>query len=440
MARNTDPPTLSTVAGASVTLAEAGFDGFESAPDDERRLRQRLIDSADVDEALAIRTCQRIEVYAQGEHARDAVVDVLVDVESVDEAEVCHTLGEATVTHLFRVACGLESGVLGEGEILGQLRNSYHRASEAGALGSTLDTIGLKALRVGERARSETAIGEGAVSLGSVTVELAEERLGGLQDATVTVVGAGEVAGLVVAALDRRAPDLDRLVVANRTHSEAEELAGTADGEAVPMEALRATLEETDLLVSATGAAGTVIAPTDLEGTELLAIDLANPRDVDPVATSIPGIELLTLEDVLSTRIEGIEARREAIPAVERIVEEERERLKRQLRAERVDETLSEIYSRAHGTRTAELTEAISRLEALEEPLSETQESVIREFSVALVNKLLHPKTAALRQAAASDDRATVDAWLQLLDSKDGACGGSERSGSTRGRYHEQQG
>lgn len=428
--RNANSRSLSTLAVASVTLADVGFDGFGAARgerDVERRLRERLIDARGVEEAIAVRTCQRVELYARGDRASEVVVDVLADEIDVGARTIVRLTGEEAVTHLFRVAAGLESGVLGEDEILGQLRGSYHRASEAGALGSALDTIALKALRVGERARAETGIGEGAVSLGSVTADLAEERLGGLEGASVAVLGAGEVAELVVAAIARRPERLGRVVVANRTLSGAEALADRVDGEAVPLELLPDALSGIDLLVSATGAAETVLSRGDLEGVDLLAIDLANPRDVDPTAGGLPGIELLPLDAVLSARTDGIESRRRAIPSVERIVNEERRRLRRQLRAERVDELLSEIYSRAHEIREAELTEALSTLEAMDEPFTERQEATLREFSVALVNTLLHPKTAALRQAAASGDRETVDAWLRLLDS-DGHANGDRGS------------
>ena len=418
------------VAGLRFTLEEDGFERFEIAcSHEESSVRSFLLGKEGIDEALVLRTCQRYELYLHGPEATDVLkglgqkigVDVSPDSDRL-------LVGNSVVEHLFRVACGLESGVLGEDEILGQLRGAYKRASEADALGDTLDTIALKALRVGERARTETRINEGRVSLGSVTLDRAREELPAvsgvdeLQDANVLVVGAGEVAQLVVKALAHRiavddTDDEASLTVANRTLENAEELAAVVGGEAVALVDLGDDhLSAADLVVTATGADDRVLSIADLVGHELVVFDLANPRDVDPAVDDLDDVELVTIEDVLSVRNDGLQQREAAIPAVEEIIAEERVRLAEQLRAEEVDDTLSQIYSRAHERREAEFERALDRLDAESEQLTPEQEAAMRDFSEALVNKLLHPKTTALRQAAATDDRKTVDAWLTLFD------------------------
>ena len=412
---------LTDVAGLSITLDAVGFEEFETACDlEEATARERLVSQPGVEEAYVVRTCQRYELYARGPRAAPAVRDVTRSVtpraNSVLESSAPEPrTGEAAVIHLFRVACGLESGVLGEDEILGQLREGYKRASDAGHLGSALDTIVLKALRVGERARTETAINEGTVSLGSVTVGRAVEAVEDFSMATVLVLGAGEVAELVVKALSHRDEIVGSILIANRTIDRAAGLAAEIDGRPLPLEDVPSHLSAVDVVVAATGSPDRVLTREDLAGHDLAVFDLANPRDIDPAVDELPGIDLVGLEELFAVRNDGLERRRAAVSAVEALIEEERTRLCKQLRAERVDDSLGRIYADAHALRKTELEEALDRLEAIDEGLTETQEETIRTFSEALINKLLHPKTTALRQAAANDDRGTVDAWLELL-------------------------
>ena len=410
---------LSSIAGTTVPLDDetdslaAGIDPAE--------VRERLVSHATVDEAYVLRTCQRFECYVRGERPHDVLVDVIPDVTDADRTRVrdATTTGESAVVHLFRVACGLESGVLGEDEILGQIREAYRAASEAQALEAALDTVVLKAIRAGERARTETAINEGTVSLGSVALGELHRRLGGLDDADLLVVGAGEVAELVVKALSHR--EVGDVTIANRTRSSAWELAEQVDGEGIGLETIPDALTEVDAVLTATGATEPVIDASDVGDRRVLLVDLANPADVAPAVEDTPA-EVLRLNEVLSVRTSGIEQRQSAIPAVEGIIEEELERLIEQLRAERVDEALAAVYSRGHELRESELDRALARLAGTDEELSETQEEVFRDFSEALLSKLLHPKTQALKQAAARDERETADAWLRLFDEQfDGA-------------------
>ena len=418
---------LTDVAGLTISLDAIGIEGFEAACTlDESTARERLRSHPGVEEAYVVRTCQRYEFYARGSKAAPALAELVESLTPEDTPAPDPQTGDESITHLFRVACGLESGVLGENEILGQLRDGYKRASDDGTLDGPLNTIVLKALRVGERARTETAINEGTVSLGSVTVERAADLVGDLSGTTVLVIGAGEVAELVVKALGHRTKSADSILVANRTLDRAADLAAAVDGRAIGLEDVSAHLDEIDVLVSATGAPERILTRTDLAGHDLAVFDLANPRDVDPEAAELPGVDLVGLEELFAVREDGLGRRKRAVPRVEALIEEERERLCKQLRAERVDDALGEIYSNAHALRERELDEALERLEGIDEGLTETQEETIRTFSEALINKLLHPKTTALRQAAANDDRGTVDAWLELLADDEGERDGGD--------------
>lgn len=408
------------VAGLRVTIDTDGLEAFEAVcAHDEPLVRSRLLDAEGVEEALVVRTCQRYEVYAYGAAASGELARIS-EILGTEHRAVAVETGRPVVEHLCRVACGLESGVLGEDEILGQLRSAYKQASQSDALGGTLDTIVLKALRVGERARTETAISEGLVSLGSVTVErVSQELKAGPTDCLepdVLVVGAGEVAELVVKAFGHREGH-GSVRIANRTLQHARELADDIGGSALALDELDAAhLQSADVLISATGADRRLFTVEDLDGHVLLVIDLANPRDVAPDVESLEDVTLVSIDDVLETRNEGLGRREDAVPAVEAIIEEELERLAEQLRAECVDDALNRIYSRSHELREAEFEHALERLDRQGDPLNERQRDVMRDFSEALITKLLHPKTTALRQAAAEGDRETLDAWLTLFE------------------------
>lgn len=410
------------IAGLQFTLETDGFDRFEAAcVRDEQSARAFLVGQRGIAEAFVLQTCQRYELYVSGPRASEVLKDLLEKI-GLDAGNTDRLLqGDAVVNHLFHVACGLESGVLGEDEILGQLRDAYRRATENDTLGETLGHVVLKALRVGERARTETAINEGSVSLGSITVQRARRELQSLpdgpttlDDATFVVIGAGDVASQVVKALANRT-DPEKLIVANRTPERASMLLDTLDGQAITLEQLSdEVLCETDVLISATGSPDRVVSAGDLTGHTLVAIDLANPRDI---AVDVDGsVRLVRIDDVLSTQNEGLRRRQQAIPVVEEIISAEREQLTEQLRIEEVDDTLGDLYSSAHELREAELEQAQTRLAECGEPLSDSQVAVVREFSESLLNKLLHPKADALREAAAKDDRETVETWLDLFE------------------------
>ena len=408
-------PTIDRISAVSFDRNGETASGQRGATASPESLRSALLSIEGVAEALVVRTCERYELYVSADHPMAAIERVI---DHYFESDPTRFTGTSAVEHLFRVACGLESGVLGEDEILGQLKASYRAASEEGALGNALDTTVLKAIRVGERARSETSINEGRLSLGSITVDRLTESVDSMTTAAVLVIGAGEVAGLVLDALEHRSHSPATIMVANRSLDAARQLADSVGGTAGTIPQARDRIDEFDAIITATAATEPILEPADVgEGSSVL-IDLANPPDIDPSIGDATGTTLYSLDDLLDARIEGTETRRSAIPDVEAIIDEALHELEWQLRAERVDDLLGEIYGRAHRTRGSEFEAAVSRLESKGDPLSPLQKRVLRDFSESLVNKLLHPKTNALKQAAASGDRATVDAWFQLLESR----------------------
>lgn len=417
---------------ASVTIRA---DTFEPATAGElptpNAVREQLVRRSGVEEAFVLRTCQRFELYAYGDDADESVPTVsgaigLTDERALPEATLSD---EQAVTHLCRVACGLESGVLGEDEVLGQVRDAYQAAREHGTLDGPLETIVSKAIRAGERARTETDINRGAVSLGSVTLDTVETRLGDLSDAGLLVVGAGDVARLVIEAADRR--EIGGITVANRTVDSARQLAAIVGGTAIPLSRVHEHAADADVLVTATGSTAPIFTPDELAGAggDLLVVDLANPPDVaadaDPLATT----DLIRLSELLESRTTGLDRRREAVPEVEALIAEERTRLVEQLRVERLDDALAAIYSRAHALREAELEHAVSTLSGQGEQLTDEQLAVIRDCTRSMIDTWLHPKTAALKRAAAAGDWTTVEEWLRLVDAQ--VDGGNHADDST---------
>ena len=412
------------IAGLKFTLETDGFDRFEAAClRDDHSAREFLLGQEGIREALVLKTCQRYELYVSGPQSKTALSDIVTKIGLNPTDGTRLLVGEDVVEHLFRVACGLESGVIGEDEILGQLRGAYNNANDSGALGETLGLVVLKALRVGERARTETSINEGRVSLGTITVERAREELetfesvpDDLDECSVLVIGAGKIGRQVVKAVTNHT-DVASLTVANRTLERARKLTAEVGGDAISLDALDCeNFATADLVVSATGSDERVVSGGTLRGHDLVAIDLANPRDIAEDADDLPGIRVIRIDDVLSTRNEGIERRKQAVPAVKEIITAERKHLREQIRIEQIDATVGDLYARAHNLRKEELETAQERLAQTDEELSETQRQVLADFSESLINKVLHPKAAAIREAAARGDQETVEACLELFE------------------------
>jgi glutamyl-tRNA reductase len=318
---------------------------------------------------------------------------------------------EESLRHLLRVAAGLESIVLGEDQILGQIRDAYQDARGVGGIGPVLEDGVTKAIHVGERARTETAINEGIVSLGSAAVDLARNERD-LADATALVVGAGEMGSLVAKALDET---VARVLVANRTVPHAEHLVErlAVDGSALALDGVPAAIDEADLVVTATGSPEPVVTREDLAGTgETLVVDLAQPRDVPAAVGGFEHVTVHDLDDLESVTESSREQRKEAAERVEAIVDAEFEHLLSQYKRKRADQVIAGMYESAERVKTAELNTALDKLDDIDDE----QREVIESMADALVSQLLAPPTQSLRDAAEEDDWTTINTALQLFD------------------------
>ncbi|HUL75664.1 MAG TPA: glutamyl-tRNA reductase [Vicinamibacteria bacterium] len=375
----------------------------------KERLREalaRVREDAGLGEAMILSTCNRVEVYGRSaEGATGAVAAFLARYHGCDpaalEPHIYRLEGEAAVRHAFRVAASLDSMVMGEPQILGQVKEAYEAAEKAGALGSVLNALRNRSVAAAKRARTETAIGRNAVSVSHVAVELARKIFGELHERAVLLVGAGKMSE--VAARQMVRDGARATVLGGRTFEKAEQLASALGGRAAPFEALRSELARADIVISGTGAAGVVIHRDDVEaaqaarrGRPLFLIDIAVPRDVAEDAGKVPGVFLYDLDDVKQVAEANLRERKKEAAAAEGILEHEIREFLEWRRSLEVVPLLVELRRRADEIRKAEIEKARKRLG----PLTPEQESALEAATAAIVNKLLHGPTVHLKQMA----------------------------------------
>lgn len=361
---------------------------------------------------VILSTCNRVEVYALvGHHdsGRRALLRFLQDYHHLAAADIepySYVLTQAdAVAHLFRVAAGLDSMMLGETQIIGQVRAAYATAQEHGAPGAVLARLFRQALEVGKRAHRETRICHSAVSLSAAAVELARLQLGDLRRHTALVVGAGETSRLAARTL--QAQGAGRVLVLNRTLDRARALAEAVGGEALPLDALQPALATADVVISSTGAGEYVLpapavraAMADRPERPLYCIDVAIPRDVDPAAAELPNVYVYNLSDLQRVTLPGAEGRASDVQAVQQIVEEEVARFFQWWDEREVVPTIAALRARAEAIRQAELAKALGRLG----PLGERERETLDALTQAIVNKLLHAPTVRLKERAGEND------------------------------------
>ncbi len=364
-----------------------------------------LREQAGVEEAMILSTCNRVEIYASGLEDPAPVADFLAahhGRRQDDLIEYAYRLaGEDAVRHAFRVAASLDSMVVGEAQILGQVKEAYELAEGAGAIGSALATLRHRSFAAAKRARSETGIGRNAVSVSSVAVELALKIFGELKGRAVLLVGAGKMSAL--AARQLVAAGATASVLGGRTFEKADALARALGGRAAPLERLRDELARADIVISGTGAPGTVISRADVAaarqargGRPLFLVDIAVPRDVEPEARDVPGVFLYDLDDLKAVSEANLRERRKEAVQAEQVVEHEVREYLDWLRSREVAPLLAELRRRGEEIRRAELEKARRRLGNL----TPEQEQALEAATAAIVNKLLHAPTVQLKEAA----------------------------------------
>ena len=376
-------------------------------------------------EVALLSTCNRTEVYALCTKFHPGVADASeflaeqAGMRAADLAEHIYSYyDEAAVAHLFGVAAGVDSVILGEGQILGQVRDALKIAEEEGTAQHSLARIFRHAIEVGKRSRAETGIGRGAVSLSSAAVALAAERLGTLVERRVLVLGAGEMGEGMARSL--AGSGVAEVVVAGRGTDRATELATRVGGRAIPIERLPQALVAADLVLTSTGATEILISRDEIEvamqrrfGRSLLIVDIAVPRDVDPGVADVPGVTLLDMDDLKAFAEHSMDRRRREVARVRRIISAELERLRTERTAREVAPLVSALRSRGEDVRLAELERFRSKLEGVDPKTAEAIEALTR----GIVAKLLHEPTVRVKEAAGSGrGELYADALSALFD------------------------
>jgi glutamyl-tRNA reductase len=391
------------------------------------KLLHEVNDSPHVAETAILSTCNRVEVYAVVDkfHGGVSAVSELLSLHSgVPLEELSRHLyvhyEERAVQHAFAVACGLESMVVGEGQILGQIRQAFRLAQEQETLGSDLHEVLQQALRVGKRAHHETGIDRAGASLVSVGLEVAARHLGPLDGVRALVVGAGSMSSLAAATLSRAGAR--EVVVANRTHERAVRLAASLDvpSRAIELGVLDAAIAEADLVVSCTGAAGLVITAERLaaagvgtDGRRRFLLDLALPHDVERAVRDLPGVGLAGLDDLGAAQEAAEAIGPKAVEAVRRIVCAEVDAFVSAARAAAVAPTVVALRTKAADVVRSELERLTGRLPDLDDRSRKEIEQAVRRVA----DKLLHAPTVRVKELAAAPGGDTyAEALRELFD------------------------
>jgi glutamyl-tRNA reductase len=371
-----------------------------------------------VTEAIAVVTCNRLEVYADVAKFHGALADLThlvstytgVSREELTRHFYVHFDNRA-VQHLFTVACGLDSMVVGEPQVLGQLRAALAAGQAEGTAGRVLNDLAQTALRVGKRAHSETGLDRAGQSLVTAALDLAAPHLPDSGPTRAAVIGAGSMSALAATTLARLYPGLE-LAIVNRTPDRAERLAASVGARALPLDQLTEALSDTDLVISCTGAAGTVLGIEQL-GTARprVVIDLALPHDVTPEVGTLPGVTLIDLERIASAETGTARVEAESVEAVRRIVAEEVAGYDAAQRAATVAPTVTALRGMAADVVEVELTRFNGRLPELDAKSRAEVANTVRR----VVDKLLHEPTVRVKQLATDPGGASYASALREL-------------------------
>jgi glutamyl-tRNA reductase len=407
------------------------------APD---RLEQELREIAAngrLDEALLISTCNRVELYATSANpiaasqvAKDALARRLPEAAGVDV--LYQERGVDVVRHIFRVASSLDSLVVGEPQILGQVKEAFDAAKDAGTMGTLLGRCFTQAFATAKRVRSETGIAEGTVSVSSIACELAKKIFGNLEGRRTLLLGAGEMGESAARNLRQTGTNLH---VMNRSEDRARALAESCGGRAVPYERLAVELADADVVIASTASPKFILTPELMKSVvrtrrrrPLVVIDIAVPRDVDPRVGNMDNVFVYDVDDLQQVAEENLAARAREVALAERIVEEELDAFLRWRRSLELAPTIVALRKQFGQIADEELKRALPRLEGL----SESDHAVLEAMGRSMVNKLLHQPMTQLKLGAGEPDGPfLIDAVRRLFAISEDAP--VEREPSTEG-------
>ena len=386
----------------------------------EESIPEYVVNMSDVLEYVVIRTCNRYELYVacdENDRVRHGLRELFQRL--VPSTDYMYILEDKeSIKHLFRVVCGLESLIVGEDQIQHQVRDSYAKAKKEGHVNGILSRLFDKAIIVGKRVRSETALNKGAVSVGSASVELAESLLGDLSGKTITIMGAGDMASVIAKNLIGK--NLGTVIVSNRTYSRAVELSGELGGTAVSMDRLIDALKVSDLVLVATGAPHTVLHKLVIKEAmearpdrKMLVIDVSIPHNADKDITDIPNVSLENMDSLETIARHNVELRTKEINSAEKIITQELEAIDRERKEEAANEIIRLIGLKLSSVRKHELEFALARNG------SATPEELMESLSKAIINKITADVYTNLRKASREGDLTYCESVAKAFGVRD---------------------
>jgi glutamyl-tRNA reductase len=380
-----------------------------------------LVDGEVVREGLIVSTCNRVEVLAattseRSHESAERITTFLSQSRDLPKEffhdHIYNRTDDEAVRHLFRVASSLDSMVVGEPQVLGQVRRAYSLALEAGTAGRVLNRLVHHAFRVAKRVRTETGIAASAVSISFMAVELGRKIFSSLKGHTVLLVGAGEMAELSARHLVNAG--VERVIIANRTKASGHHLAQQFNGEAIALHQVPLRLQDADIVICSTGASEFVITEAMVRDAverrrnrPAFFIDISVPRNVDPAIGNLPNMFVFDIDDLEAVISSNIREREREAERAELIVESEIMQFQQALRALDFGPTIGALKQKLHEIARTELTRQRNRLG----PLTPEQESAIEALLVSTVNKISHPVLNQMRRSYESSDPEMIQAW-----------------------------
>ncbi|GAA0227251.1 glutamyl-tRNA reductase [Marinomonas primoryensis] len=380
-----------------------------------------LISEKKANEAVIVSTCNRTELYCSVEDFSmvDDVIAWLGQYHGIALSELkqyCYThSNDDSVRHIMRVASGLDSLILGEPQILGQVKSAYAVSQEGSCIGPELDSLFQRAFSVAKRVRTDTAIGENPVSIAFAAVSLAQRIFADIRNSTALLIGAGQTIELVARHLKENG--IKRIIVANRTLARAEALANELNAEAIMLGEIGDYLSQADIVISSTASQLPIIgkgmverATSQRRHSPMLLIDIAVPRDIEPEVEEVNDAYLYTVDDLHSVIEENVRARQDAAKAAEEMIEEGVSSYRRVVESRKVSDLIVTFRKSAELIKNAELEKALKGLERGQSP-----EQVLNKLAHGLMNKLIHSPTRYLRDAGADADQNALTIASNVL-------------------------
>ncbi|MGZ4960536.1 MAG: glutamyl-tRNA reductase [Methylomonas sp.] len=374
----------------------------------------------EISEAAILSTCNRTEFYYQADSDdQTALVDWIADTKKIKPVEFTPYLysykDSQSIRHMFRVACGLDSMILGEPQILGQMKTAYHAANQAGTLGRNLSKLFQHTFSAAKKVRTDTAIGSSPVSVAFAAVQLAQQIFDKLSEQTALLIGAGETIELTARHLYQHG--IGRIIIANRTYDKAHALATQFNGYAIALSELPDHLAEADIVVSSTASQLPILGKGRVESAikkrkhkPMFMVDLAVPRDIEAEVEQLSDVYLYTVDDLQNTVSQNMDSRRRAAEQAEEIIDTQVEHFLAWLRSQGAQETIRDYRNKAELIRDEALQKALAQFKN-----GAPADEVLQRLAHTLTNKLIHTPCTQLRDAGANERHDLIAASREIF-------------------------